>query len=202
MTTHNQPTEATSTSDEVTPAASTTDPAEPENAPHTRNGPSTAQTETTNPEPAVPTSATDEGRHAEIDSSLSSSTRRAEEHRDPSTARTESSIENTESAAETVDTSRGGAESSPAGSLFVDGQLAGLRARWGDVQAGFVDDPKECVQKADGLVSDVVEQLTVGFTQARSRLEQQWDRGEEASTEDLRVALTRYREFFERLLAV
>ena len=199
MTTHNQPTKATSTSGEVTPAAaSATDPAEPENAPRTRNGPSTASTETTNPEPAVPTSATDEGRHAEVDSALSSSTRPAEEQ----TARTESSIENTESAAEAADTSRGRAESSPAGSLFADGQLAGLRARWGDVQAGFVDDPKDCVQKADGLVSDVVEQLTVGFTQARSRLEQQWDRGEEASTEDLRVALTRYREFFERLLAV
>jgi hypothetical protein len=33
-------------------------------------------------------------------------------------------------------------------------------------------------------------------------LEEQWDRGEEASTEDLRIALKRYREFFERLLAV
>ncbi len=199
MTTHNQPTEDTSTFDGVTPAASTTEQEEPTSVPPTRNGPSTAPTETTNPEPAVPTSATDDGRHAEIDSSLSGSTPRPAEAQ---TARTESSIVNTESAAETVDTSRGGAESSPAGSLFADDQLAGLRARWGDVQAGFVDDPKECVQKADGLVADVVEQLTVGFTQARSRLEQQWDRGEEASTEDLRVALTRYREFFERLLAV
>ena len=75
-------------------------------------------------------------------------------------------------------------------------------ARWDNVQTGFVDDPKDCVQKADGLVSDVVEQLTNGFTEARSRLEQQWGRGEEASTEDLRVALKRYREFFDRLLAV
>lgn len=87
-------------------------------------------------------------------------------------------------------------------SLFADDELAGLRARWDSVQAGFVDDPKDCVQKADGLVSDVVGQLTTGFTQARSRLEQQWGRGEEASTEDLRVALKRYRDFFERLLAV
>ena len=80
--------------------------------------------------------------------------------------------------------------------------LTELRRRWDDVQAGFVDDPKDCVQKADGLVSTVVEQLTSGFTEARSRLEQQWSRGEEASTEDLRVALKRYREFFDRLLAV
>jgi hypothetical protein len=87
-------------------------------------------------------------------------------------------------------------------SLFADDELAGLSARWDNVQAGFVDDPRECVQKADGLVSDVVNQLTAGFSDARARLEEQWARGEEASTEDLRVALKRYREFFQRLLAV
>ena len=93
-------------------------------------------------------------------------------------------------------------ESSTEQELFADDHLAGLRARWDNVQAGFVDDPRECVHKADSLVSDVVEQLTSGFTQARSRLEEQWARGEDASTEDLRVALQRYREFFQRLLAV
>jgi hypothetical protein len=86
--------------------------------------------------------------------------------------------------------------------LFTDDVLAALRTRWDGVQAGFVDDPRDCVQKADGLVTDVVGKLTAGFTQARTRLEGQWSRGEEASTEDLRVALTRYRDFFERLLAV
>jgi hypothetical protein len=86
--------------------------------------------------------------------------------------------------------------------LFADDELAELRARWAGVQAAFVDDPKECVQKADVLVSDLVDQLTSGFAQARSRLEEQWGRGEKASTEDLRLALMHYREFFERLLAV
>jgi hypothetical protein len=86
--------------------------------------------------------------------------------------------------------------------LFADGTLSGLRSRWDDVQAAFVDDPKECVQKADALVTQVVEQLTTGFSQARSRLETQWARGEDASTEDLRVALKGYREFFQRLLSV
>ena len=62
--------------------------------------------------------------------------------------------------------------------------------------------PKDCVQKADALVADVVQQLTTGFSDARSRLEAQWARGEDASTEDLRQALKRYREFFDRLLAV
>jgi len=85
--------------------------------------------------------------------------------------------------------------------LFADNDRSGLRSRWDDVQASFVDDPKECVQKADALVADVVQQLTAGFSDARSRLEAQWARGEDASTEDLRQALKRYREFFERLLA-
>ncbi len=93
-------------------------------------------------------------------------------------------------------------ESSADELLFAGDDLADLRARWAGVQAAFVDDPKECVQKADGLVSDLVEHLTTGFAEARSRLEEQWSRGEEASTEDLRLALMHYREFFERLLAV
>jgi hypothetical protein len=93
-------------------------------------------------------------------------------------------------------------ESSADELLFAGDDLAELRARWAGVQAAFVDDPKDCVQKADVLVSDLVEQLTTGFAQARSRLEEQWSRGEDASTEDLRLALMHYREFFERLLAV
>ena len=84
--------------------------------------------------------------------------------------------------------------------LFADELLTTLRARWDQVQAAFVDDPRACVQKADGLVADVVQHLVTGFADARSGLEQQWGRGEEASTEDLRVALKRYREFFDRLL--
>ena len=86
--------------------------------------------------------------------------------------------------------------------LFGDHELSQFHSRWTEVQAAFVDDPRDCVQKADGLVADVVDKLTAGFGQARSRLEEQWSRGEEVSTEDLRIALKRYRDFFERLLAV
>lgn len=87
-------------------------------------------------------------------------------------------------------------------SLVAEAELPRLRSRWDDVQSAFVDDPRGCVQQADQLVSEVVEQLTAGFSRARARLEEQWSRGEDASTEDLRVALTRYREFFQRLLTV
>ncbi len=94
------------------------------------------------------------------------------------------------------------AESPTEKDLFADDELAGLRARWDSVQAAFVDDPKECVHKADALVSDLVEQLTKSFAETRSRLEGHWARGEDASTEDLRLALKRYRDFFDRLLSV
>ena len=95
-----------------------------------------------------------------------------------------------------------GVQSSTETSLFAEADREELRRGWDGVQAGFVDDPKRCVEQADGLVSDAVERLSNSFAEARSRLEQQWGRGEEASTEDLRVALKRYREFFDRLLAV
>ena len=105
-------------------------------------------------------------------------------------------------AADHVDAGPPQHETSTGETLFAGDDVADLRARWAGVQAAFVDNPKECVQKADHLVSDVVEQLTTGFAEARSRLEEQWSRGEDASTEDLRVALMHYREFFDRLLTV
>lgn len=84
--------------------------------------------------------------------------------------------------------------------LFADDELQSFRSRWDDVQGGFVDEPRESVQKADDLVSDLVDRLTSSFAETRSGLEEQWNKGEDASTEDLRVALTRYRAFFYRLL--
>ncbi|WP_455429837.1 hypothetical protein [Mycolicibacterium gadium] len=89
----------------------------------------------------------------------------------------------------------------PSDELLFNADTSGLRSRWDDIQAVFVDDPADCVQKADTLVAEVVEQVTAGFSEARSRLEAQWAKGEQASTEDLRLALQRYREFFQRLLA-
>jgi hypothetical protein len=86
--------------------------------------------------------------------------------------------------------------------LFDDSELQSFRARWEQVQGEFVDEPRESVQKADDLVSDLVQRLASGFAETRSGLEEQWNKGEDASTEDLRVALTRYRAFFQRLLKV
>ncbi|WP_158167966.1 hypothetical protein [Mycolicibacterium smegmatis] len=88
------------------------------------------------------------------------------------------------------------------GGLFADDDRTGLRARWDALQASFVDNPKQCVQEADGLVEEVVQRLTASFAHARSRLDEQWSQGQDASTEDLRIALQRYRDFFQRLLTV
>jgi hypothetical protein len=77
-----------------------------------------------------------------------------------------------------------------------------LRPRWADIQASFVDEPRRAVEQADALVADAIGRLSEGFAQARSTLERDWDRGEEVSTEDLRLALRRYRTFFDRLLQI
>jgi hypothetical protein len=47
-----------------------------------------------------------------------------------------------------------------------------------------------------------MKRLAETFAKERAGLESQWDRGEDVSTEDLRVALQRYRAFFGRLLAI
>ena len=86
--------------------------------------------------------------------------------------------------------------------LFSDFDIDDLRTRWSDVQAGFVDSPRRSVQQADELVAAVMQRLANGFAEERSSLEKQWDRGDNVSTEELRVALQRYRSFFARLLNV
>jgi len=76
-----------------------------------------------------------------------------------------------------------------------------FQTRWEAIQVRFVDEPRGAVEDADALVANVMQRLAEGFAQERERLEGQWGRGEDISTEDLRVALQRYRSFFQRLLA-
>ena len=76
-----------------------------------------------------------------------------------------------------------------------------FQRRWEQIQTGFVDEPRQTVEQADELVAHVMKRLAEGFAAERERLEQQWGRGEDVSTEDLRIALQRYRGFFQRLLS-
>jgi len=86
--------------------------------------------------------------------------------------------------------------------LFVTEEASGLRTRWSAIQTGFVDEPRKAVEEADALVAQVMKQLADVFADERKRLEAQWERSDQVSTEDLRQAMRRYRSFFERLLSI
>jgi hypothetical protein len=93
----------------------------------------------------------------------------------------------------------GGARPQP---LFAGEEAEGFRARWKEIQVAFVDNPQEAVRDADHLVADTMKRMADTFARERSQLEQQWSGGGNLSTEDLRMALQRYRSFFDRLLSV
>jgi hypothetical protein len=84
--------------------------------------------------------------------------------------------------------------------LFTESEMGDFRSQWSKIQTGFVDEPRRTVQGADKLVAAVMQRLAEGFANERSGLEKQWDGGDNVSTEDLRIALQRYRSFFDRLL--
>jgi hypothetical protein len=86
--------------------------------------------------------------------------------------------------------------------LFQETEVGDFRSRWSSIQAAFVDEPRKAVEDADNLVAMLMKKLAEGFANERGRLEGQWDRGDNVSTEDLRIALQRYRSFFDRLLKV
>ena len=86
--------------------------------------------------------------------------------------------------------------------LFPENESTNFRNRWTEIQAAFVDEPRRAVEQADALVAEVIKRLATSFADERSKLEGQWGRGDNVSTEDLRVALQRYRAFFGRLLSV
>jgi hypothetical protein len=88
------------------------------------------------------------------------------------------------------------------GALLPHDCAADFRLRWDRIQTGFVDEPRTAVQQADELVTETINRLAENFAAARRQLEDQWASGDNVSTEDLRVALKKYRAFFEKLLAV
>jgi hypothetical protein len=85
--------------------------------------------------------------------------------------------------------------------LLANDAADAFQARWDAIQTAFVDEPRQVVEQADGLVAEVMQQLAATFARERASLERQWDRGGDVSTEDLRLALQRYRSFFQRLLS-
>jgi hypothetical protein len=88
------------------------------------------------------------------------------------------------------------------GPLLPADDVGKFRERWETIQVGFVDEPRRAVEQADHLVAETMHRLAETFAKERENLERQWDRGGEVSTEDLRLALRRYRTFFGRLMQV
>jgi len=86
--------------------------------------------------------------------------------------------------------------------LFPTDEVERFRSRWQEAQTGFVDEPRNAVEQADKLVAEMMQRLAQVFSDERAKLEEQWSRGNDIDTEDLRVALRRYRSFFDRLLSV
>jgi len=80
--------------------------------------------------------------------------------------------------------------------------LDDLHRRWTDIQSRFVDEPRRAVEQADGLVAELMKRLAETFAGERAGLESQWGSNKEVDTEELRLALQRYRSFFNRLLDI
>ena len=92
-------------------------------------------------------------------------------------------------------------ESQPV-SLLRNEEIDELRSRWNAIQIEFVDEPRTSVEQADALVAVVMKRIAQMFSEKRAVLDEQWASHDDVSTEDLRVALQRYRSFFHRLLAL
>ncbi len=86
--------------------------------------------------------------------------------------------------------------------LFAQNDAQEFHSRWEKIQIGFVDEPRKAVEQADELVASAIKRLAEVFATERHKLETEWDKTDDVSTEDLRVALRRYRSFFDRLLSV
>ncbi len=90
----------------------------------------------------------------------------------------------------------------PLAALFTPDVAGDFQSRWDAVQIGFVDDPGDAVRKADELVAQVMKSLAESFANERQRIESQLGQSDSESTENMRLALRRYRSFFHRLLAL
>jgi len=85
--------------------------------------------------------------------------------------------------------------------LLDDDELNAVVQRWREIQAEFVDEPRQAVHDADQLVGDLMQRLSAMFALERDHLEARWSTGRPVDSEELRQGLLRYRAFFERLLA-
>ena len=95
----------------------------------------------------------------------------------------------------------GASAGDPVAALWGADLVAGYRARWQQLQLGFVDNPHAATEDAAALVDEAVQSLVGALDKQRQSLDD-WQRHDDADTEVMRAALQNYREFLDRLLGM
>jgi hypothetical protein len=85
--------------------------------------------------------------------------------------------------------------------LLPDDDLGGYRQRWDQIQGRFIDEPRQSVREADDLIGEVTHRIVERFSSSRKDFEERWETDSEPTTEEMRQALQRYRDYFKRLVA-
>lgn len=83
----------------------------------------------------------------------------------------------------------------PTSPAATDGTGVDFRQRWREVQAGFVDDPRDAVRQADELVDEVFDRVV----KRKQELTDRWKDADQGDTERLRVTLREYRSLLDEL---
>src|SRR6266498_3992062 len=112
-------------------------------------------------------------------------------------------VEGGEPEAPSAGTAVASADATPAprsGALLATDAEA-VRRQFLDIQAGFVDEPRQAVEQAGELVEALHQKVLESLHAEREQLDDALA-GEEPSTEDLRVALRAYRAYVDRLLGL
>jgi hypothetical protein len=78
------------------------------------------------------------------------------------------------------------------------GNTASGAGPWNEVLAMFVDDPRASLERANGLLDDRVEALIQSVRERQGSMRSAW-LADDAGTEELRMALQRYRAFWNSL---
>ncbi|MEO3814086.1 hypothetical protein ABGB17_34245 [Sphaerisporangium sp. B11E5] len=73
-----------------------------------------------------------------------------------------------------------------------------FRQRWREVQASFVDDPRDAVRQADELVDEVFSHVV----KRKQDLTDRWKDSDQGDTERLRVTLREYRSLLDELVDI
>jgi hypothetical protein len=89
----------------------------------------------------------------------------------------------------------------PSTTLWAGEDGEALRERWRELQSRFVDDPRGAAAAADDLIGEAVDSITQELAAQRRQLGE-WRAGGDFDTERLRVAVTGYRDFLDRVLSI